>query len=39
MDTLIKKILDFNAKDIPDYEKYLMLGGGTPGVSLTIMFR
>ena len=34
MDPLIKKIMDFKRKDIPDYESYLMLGGGTPGVNL-----
>ena len=34
MDPLIKKIMDFKRKDIPDYEPYLMLGGGTPGVNL-----
>ncbi len=34
MDTIIKKILDFKQKDIPDYEPHLMMGGGTPGVNL-----
>lgn len=34
MDPLIKKITDFKREDIPDYEPYLMLGGGTPGVNL-----
>jgi 4-aminobutyrate aminotransferase-like enzyme len=34
MDTIIKKTLDFTEKDIPNYEPYLMLGGGTPGVNL-----
>jgi len=34
LDTVIKKILDFKEKDIPVYEPYLMLGGGTPGVNL-----
>jgi len=34
MDPLIAKILDFKHEDIPDYEKYLMLGGGTPGPNL-----
>jgi len=34
MDPLIKKIMDFKRKDIPEYEPYLMLGGGTPGVNL-----
>ncbi len=34
MDPLIKKILDFKKEDIPTYEPYLMLGGGTPGVNL-----
>ena len=34
MDPLIKKILDFKHEDIGDYEKYLMLGGGTPGPNL-----
>lgn len=34
MDTIIKKILDFKKEDIASYEKYLMLGGGTPGVNL-----
>jgi len=34
MDPLIKKILDFKKEDIPTYESYLMLGGGTPGVNL-----
>ena len=30
MDTIIKKIMDFKEKDIPDYEPHLMLGGGYP---------
>ncbi len=30
MDTIIKQILDFKEKDIPDYEPHLMMGGGTP---------
>jgi len=34
MDTVIKKIVEFKKEDIPEYEKYLMLGGGTPGVNL-----
>jgi 4-aminobutyrate aminotransferase-like enzyme len=34
MDPLIKKIIEFKKEDIPEYEKYLMLGGGTPGVNL-----
>jgi 4-aminobutyrate aminotransferase-like enzyme len=34
MDSIIKKILDFKQEDIKDYEPYLMLGGGTPGVNL-----
>jgi len=34
MDPLIRKILDFKKEDVPDYEPYLMLGGGTPGVNL-----
>jgi 4-aminobutyrate aminotransferase-like enzyme len=34
MDPLIKRILDFKHEDIGDYEKYLMLGGGTPGPNL-----
>ena len=34
MDTIVKKILDFKEKDIPDYEPHLMMGGGTPGVNL-----
>lgn len=34
MDPLIKKILDFRKEDVSDYEPYLMLGGGTPGVNL-----
>ena len=34
MDTVIKRILDFKKEDIPQYESYLMLGGGTPGPSL-----
>ena len=34
MDSIIKKIDDFQKEDIPQYEKYLMLGGGTPGPNL-----
>ena len=34
MDSIIKKIKDFKREDIPQYEPYLMLGGGTPGVNL-----
>lgn len=34
MDSIIKKILEFKKEDIPKYEPYLMLGGGTPGVNL-----
>ena len=34
MDSIIKKILEFKKEDIPYYEPYLMLGGGTPGVNL-----
>ncbi len=34
MDTIIKQILDFKEKDIPEYEPHLMMGGGTPGVNL-----
>ncbi len=34
MDSLIKKIIEFKKEDIPEYEKFLMLGGGTPGVNL-----
>ncbi|MGM0365969.1 MAG: aspartate aminotransferase family protein [Actinomycetota bacterium] len=34
MDSVIKKIMDFKKEDIPEYEPYLMLGGGTPGVNL-----
>lgn len=34
MDPIIKQILDFKKEDIPTYEPYLMLGGGTPGVNL-----
>ncbi len=34
MDSIIKKILEFKKEDIPSYEKYLMIGGGTPGVNL-----
>ena len=34
MDPVIKEIFDFKKDDIPGYEKYLMLGGGTPGVNL-----
>ena len=34
MDSIIKRILDFKKEDIPDYEPYLMLEGGTPGVNL-----
>lgn len=34
MDPLIKKIIDFKHEELPDYEKYLMLGGGTPGPNL-----
>gem|GEM_PF-546481 len=34
MDPVIKEIFDFKKDDIPQYEKHLMLGGGTPGVNL-----
>jgi len=34
MDSIIKKIVEFKKEDIPEYEPYLMLGGGTPGVNL-----
>jgi 4-aminobutyrate aminotransferase-like enzyme len=34
MDSIIKKILEFRKEDIPEYEKNLMLGGGTPGPNL-----
>ncbi|MCL6088133.1 MAG: aspartate aminotransferase family protein [Actinobacteria bacterium] len=34
MDPLIKKILNFKREDIPNYEPYLMVGGGTPGPNL-----
>ena len=34
MDSIIKKILEFKKEDIPKYEPYLMLGGGTPGATL-----
>ncbi len=34
MDSVIKKILEFKKEDIPQYEPYLMLGGGTSGVNL-----
>ncbi len=34
MDSIIKSILDFKKEDIKDYEPYLMLGGGTPGLNL-----
>jgi len=34
MDEIIKKVFDFKKEDIGAYEKYLMLGGGTPGVNL-----
>jgi len=34
MDSVIKEINEFQKKDIKEYEKYLMLGGGTPGVNL-----
>ncbi|MFC2159990.1 hypothetical protein ACFLQS_04675, partial [Actinomycetota bacterium] len=34
MDTIIKQILDIKEKDIPEYEPYLMMGGGTPGVNI-----
>lgn len=34
MDSVIKQILSFKVEDIKEYEKYLMLGGGTPGVNL-----
>ncbi len=34
MDPIIMEILNFKKEDIPKYEPYLMLGGGTPGVNL-----
>ena len=34
MDSVIEKIVNFKKDDIPEYEPYLMLGGGTPGVNL-----
>ncbi len=34
MDSVIKKIVEFKHEDVPAYEKYLMLGGGTPGPNL-----
>ena len=34
MDNIIKKIVEFKKEDIAEYEPYLMLGGGTPGVNL-----
>lgn len=34
MDSIIKQISDIKKEDIPEYEKYLMLGGGTPGPNL-----
>ena len=34
MDPIIKKILEFKKENIPKIEKYLMIGGGTPGVNL-----
>ncbi len=34
MDPIIKKIKEFKKEDITEYEPYLMLGGGTPGVNL-----
>ncbi|MHB1335372.1 MAG: class-III pyridoxal-phosphate-dependent aminotransferase [Candidatus Humimicrobiaceae bacterium] len=34
MDPIIKQILEFKKDDILGIEKYLMIGGGTPGVNL-----
>ena len=34
MDSIVKKIKEFKKEDIPIYEPYLMLGGGTPGTNL-----
>lgn len=34
MDPIIKQILEFKKDDIGKVEKYLMIGGGTPGVNL-----
>jgi len=34
MDSIIKRITDFKKEDEPRYKKYLMLGGGTPGINL-----
>jgi len=34
MDSIIKKITNFKKEDIAEYDKFLMLGGGTPGVNL-----
>ena len=34
MDSIIKQIVEFKKEDIPEYEKNLMLGGGTPGPNL-----
>ena len=34
MHSILEKILDFKKSDIPEYEPYLMLAGGTPGPNL-----
>ena len=34
MNTIIKRIFDFKKSDIPEYEPYLMLAGGSPGPNL-----
>jgi 4-aminobutyrate aminotransferase/4-aminobutyrate aminotransferase/(S)-3-amino-2-methylpropionate transaminase len=34
LDSIIKKILYFKNEDVPSYEPFLMLGGGTPGPNL-----
>ena len=34
LDPIIEKILNFKKKDIPKYEKNLMVAGSTPGINL-----
>jgi 4-aminobutyrate aminotransferase-like enzyme len=34
VDSVIRKIVEFKNDDVPIYEKFLMLGGGTPGPNL-----
>ena len=34
MNPIIKRILNFKKSEIPEYEKHLMLAGGSPGPNL-----